>query len=76
MEAMFFAVPVLALVTYLFAFPHYKFSTQIVFFLIIIITAIVMFTGSVNLINRRMICCAILGLVMCINVLRITSPQI
>jgi len=69
-----FCLPAVALVTYLFAFPHYKFRSQLLFFLLIVVfTLLIAFAETTKGLVWG---CIGLGGVSVINVLRFTAPQI
>lgn len=68
------SLPVIALVTYLFAFPHYKFRSQLIFFI-----GIVGFTVQMALVDTQgaQVCACIgLALISVINIFRFTAPQL
>jgi hypothetical protein len=67
-------LPAVALATYIFAFPHYKFRSQLIFFvLIVLFTLQLIFVVTVE---GRVCACIGLGLVSAINILRFTAPQL
>lgn len=68
------SLPAIALVTYIFAFPHYKFRSQILFFLGII--AFTLQLAFVDTSEARICACVGLALISVINVFRFTAPQV
>lgn len=67
-------LPGIALVTYLFAFPHYKFRSQLLFF--ILIAAFSAQLAFVDTQEAKIFACIGLGFVSVINVFRFTAPQV
>lgn len=68
------SLPVVALVTYVFAFPHYKFRSQLLFFLLIVAFTLLLFLTETT--KGLVWACVGLGGVTVINVLRFTAPQV
>ena len=68
------SLPVVAVATYIFAFPHYKFRSQLLFFILIVaFTLQLIFVPTTE---GRICACIGLGFVSVINVLRFTAPQL
>ena len=67
-------LPVIALVTYVFAFPHYKFRSQLIFFVGIVAFSVQL--ALVDTVEAKVCACIGLGIIAAVNVLRFTAPQV
>jgi hypothetical protein len=74
MELAMYTLPAIAFITYLFAFAHYKFRSQLIFFVLI-----AAFTAQLLLVKTpggRICACIGLGFVSVVNIFRFTAPQV